>query len=176
MTILYRVLNIEELERVRDIDRSDYSNRTYSVKEGTLVLEEKPFLHPGFNSRTLKKIVNELSSGYRNGDIFSGAFDGTTLIGISGIENKFRGRDNDMLNFGPMWVSKAYRKLGIGKHLFEMMKDKAKDMGAKLLYVSATPSKNTIEFYLSICCRLTSEIDEELFKKEPFDIHMEYEL
>ncbi len=176
MSISYRVLNIDELERVREINRSDFSNRTYFFKEGTLVLEELSFLHPGFNSRALKKIVIELSRGFKNGDIFIGAFDGTILIGISGLENKFRGKDNDLINFGPMWVSKAYRQLGFGKHLFEMVKDKAKDMGAKMLYISATPSKNTIDFYLSIGCRLTSDIDEELYKKEPYDIHMEYEL
>ncbi len=176
MVIFYRLLNIDELERVREIDRSEYSNKTYFFREDKLVLEEKVFLHPGFNSRQLKKIVNELSRGFKNGDIFIGAFDGNTLIGISGVENKFRGRDNDMLNFGPIWVSKAYRKLGIGKHLFEMVGDKAKDMGAKMLYISAAPSKNAINFYLSIGCRLTSDIDEELYRKEPYDIHMEYEL
>ena len=41
------------------------------------------------------------------------------------------------------------------------------------LYVSATPSENTILFYLSFGCKLASEVDPELFALEPEDIHLE---
>ena len=50
---------------------------------------------------------------------------------------------------------------------------KAIDLGAESLYISATPSKNTIGFYLHMGCRLAFEVNQELFRLEPKDIHLE---
>jgi len=51
---------------------------------------------------------------------------------------------------------------------------KAKELGAKRLYISATPSENTVNFYRYLGCVVTGEIDQELFDLEPDDIHLEY--
>jgi N-acetylglutamate synthase-like GNAT family acetyltransferase len=56
------------------------------------------------------------------------------------------------------------------------MKNKARDLGAKKLYVSATPSLNTITFYQNRGFKLTKDVNQELFEKEPEDIHMELTL
>ena len=47
-------------------------------------------------------------------------------------------------------------------------------MNARKLYISATPSENTINFYLNIGCIITREVDQALFELEPEDIHLEY--
>ena len=52
-----------------------------------------------------------------------------------------------------------------------MLKEKAKQSGAKKLYVSAAPSKNTVDFYRGVGFDLTTPI-KELFEAEPKDIHM----
>ena len=44
-------------------------------------------------------------------------------------------------------------------------------MEKKKLYVSATPSKNTVDFYRGVGFDLTTPI-KELFEAEPKDIHM----
>jgi hypothetical protein len=44
------------------------------------------------------------------------------------------------------------------------------------LYISATPSEHTIDFYLTLGCTLVDAPDPELFAREPEDIHLEYEL
>jgi hypothetical protein len=44
------------------------------------------------------------------------------------------------------------------------------------MYVSATPSLNTVRFYQSLGCRLTELVDPDLFKEEPEDIHLELSL
>ncbi len=51
--------------------------------------------------------------------------------------------------------------------------EKAKELGAKKLYISATPSKNTVNFYMHLGCNLASEINPELYQLEPDDIHLE---
>jgi hypothetical protein len=49
-------------------------------------------------------------------------------------------------------------------------------MNARRLYISATPSENTVNFYLRQGCVLARQIDPELFELEPEDIHLEYDL
>jgi hypothetical protein len=52
----------------------------------------------------------------------------------------------------------------------------AKQRGAKRMYISATPSEHTINFYLRLGCKVAPEPDPELFELEPEDIHLEYDL
>jgi hypothetical protein len=47
-------------------------------------------------------------------------------------------------------------------------------MGARRLYISATPSENTVGFYTHLGCVITREVDPALFELEPEDIHLEY--
>ena len=70
-------------------------------------------------------------------------------------------------------MSNAYRRQGVGRRLFELAKATARENGAKQLYISATPSENTINFYLRSGCRVTKQPDPELLALEPEDIHLE---
>jgi GNAT superfamily N-acetyltransferase len=74
------------------------------------------------------------------------------------------------------WWVKHYRRKGVAIHLMGIVKDKAKEMGAKRLYISATPSENTVNFYLNRGCRVTNEVDKKLLELEPDDIHMELDI
>jgi hypothetical protein len=58
----------------------------------------------------------------------------------------------------------------------EICEVKAKKLGASKLYISATPFKNTVDFYMRIGGKLAVEINEELFELEPYDIHLDLEL
>jgi hypothetical protein len=40
------------------------------------------------------------------------------------------------------------------------------------LYISATPSQNTVDFYLKRGCQVTGDPDPELWELEPEDIHL----
>jgi len=62
----------------------------------------------------------------------------------------------------------------LGRRLFEMAKVEANQREAKRLYISATPSEHTINFYLRLGCTVTRQPDPELFMLEPEDIHLEY--
>lgn len=95
------------------------------------------------------------------------------LVGVAILDNKFIGKDKDQLQLQFLHVSKDYRKQGLGKKLFHLAADKAREMGAKQMYVSATPSENTVNFYLRLGAVVTKEPDPELFALEPEDIHFE---
>jgi GNAT superfamily N-acetyltransferase len=109
----------------------------------------------------------------RDGTFF-GAFEGANLVGAAVLESKFIGRARDQLQLVFLHVSQSYRKTGLGRRLFVAAVERARQIGAKRLYVSATPSENTVNFYLHLGCIVTNEVDPELFEEEPEDIHLEY--
>jgi hypothetical protein len=53
---------------------------------------------------------------------------------------------------------------------------RARELGARQLYVSATPSENTVRFYLRLGCRVTDDVDATLFNLEPEDIHLVFDI
>ncbi len=52
----------------------------------------------------------------------------------------------------------------------------ALDFGVKKLYISATPTKATVDFYRNEDAVIANEIDSDLFRLEPLDIHLELDL
>jgi predicted N-acetyltransferase YhbS len=98
------------------------------------------------------------------------------MVGVAVLESKFIGKGKNHLQLKFLHVSRSCRKQGVGKTLFEMAARRARKLGAKKLYISATPSENTVNFYMRLGCVLAKEMDPELFELEPEDIHLEYTL
>jgi GNAT superfamily N-acetyltransferase len=63
------------------------------------------------------------------------------------------------------------RRRGVASALMDEMKYRARDLGARAMYVSAVPSESALHFYLSRGFRPTEPLPEA-FAKEPEDIHM----
>jgi hypothetical protein len=57
--------------------------------------------------------------------------------------------------------------------LFGLARATTRARGARRLYISATPTENTVGFYVRLGCAVTHESDAELFALEPDDIHLE---
>jgi GNAT superfamily N-acetyltransferase len=108
----------------------------------------------------------------QNGHVF-GAFHEDKLVGVASLENKKRGTHLDFLKMDILYVNAAQRGQGIGARLVGLCAEKALQLGAKKLYVSATPTHATVDFYLKHGATLTSEIVAELYALEPEDIHLE---
>jgi predicted N-acetyltransferase YhbS len=86
------------------------------------------------------------------------------------------GQDRDQLQLVFLHVSHDYRKRGLGRRLFEQAVERARELMAEWLYISATPSQNTVDFYLHLGCEVAEEVDEALYALEPEDIHMVYRI
>ena len=97
-------------------------------------------------------------------------------MGAAILERKFIGSQQDTLQLKFLHVSRAYRKQRIASTLFKLAVEKAKELGAKKLYISATPSEHTVNYYMRLGCAIATELDLELFALEPEDIHLEYEI
>lgn len=118
--------------------------------------------------------MEELKKDFVNGAFIIGAFERDQVIAFAGIRTGFFGKESKYLQMPYMHVSKQFRGLGIGKELFYSCIDNAKSMGADKVYISAHPAIETQKFYESLGCVLAKEINPELKKLEPHDIHLEY--
>jgi predicted N-acetyltransferase YhbS len=174
--IAYRELIREEIERIWTIDRREVIENVFHLENGSLVLRPEHYDMQGWPPGEPELYTPHLYKSFDRGGWFCGAFDGATLVGVAILDNKFIGRDKDQLQLKFLHVSRGYRKLGLGRQLFDLARDKARERGAKRLYISATPSEKTVNFYLKRGAVVTNEPDPELFELEPEDIHIECDI
>jgi predicted N-acetyltransferase YhbS len=172
-------MQVRELERheIRDIwsiDRAEVVDKVYCRAGKELILKSEHHDVQGWPPGEPERDGPILLDCFDHGGTFYGAFDGEILIGATVLESRFIGRDKDQLQLKFLHVSRRHRRAGLGCTLFDKAVAKATELGARRLYISATPSENTVRFYLRRGCRVTDDVDAALFKLEPEDIHLEF--
>lgn len=172
--MLFRTLQRKEIQLLWSIDRREIVENIYYVENNKLVLKQEYFDMKGWPPGEDEIYTPLLQDCYDWGGYFIGVFDNQDMIGVMILNNKFMGKDNNQVQLKFLHVSRDYRKKGFGKLLFKIAVQKAIEIGADKLYISSTPSENTVNFYLHLNCRLTEDVDPELYKLEPEDIHLEY--
>lgn len=174
--VKYRKLERVEINKVGQIDRTETIEHIYCLRDGALVLEKEHWDVPEWSEAAKQERIANLQTMFDKGATFFGAFDEDVLVGMSVLDHNFVKTGEERLNLEGLWGSDKYRGKGIGKMLFQLAGQEARLRGAKALYVSATPSENTVRFYTRLGCRLTELIDPHLFEREPEDIHLELDL
>lgn len=168
-----RELLRDEIRQVWSIDRSEVIEAAYHLVDGALVLEREHHDVRGWPPGEEAKYGPILQACFDRGGWFYGLFDDDQLVGAAVLDSRFIGRHRDQLQLEFLHVGRSYRDRGLGRDLFERARHEARRRGARRLYISATPSKHTIDFYLRRGCRITPEPDPELLELEPHDIHLE---
>ncbi|MCL4299704.1 MAG: GNAT family N-acetyltransferase [Anaerolineae bacterium] len=168
-----RTLSRAEIELIWTIDRSEVIENIYYLQEGGLALQPEHYDVPGWPPGEAETYTPLLNACYDRGGVFSGVFAGARLIGVAVVDTRFIGPNRDLLQLKFLHVSRDYRRHGVGTYLFEQAKAAAAERRARGLYISATPSENTVNFYRRLGCRVIAEPDPELFALEPEDIHLE---
>jgi predicted N-acetyltransferase YhbS len=174
--IALRHLLREEIAQVWNIDRSEVIENFYHLQDGVLVLRPKHVDVLGWPPGEAEKYTPMLLDCLDRDGWFCGAFDDTRLIGAVVLESRFIGRRKDQLQLKFLHVSHSYRNRGLGARLFERAMATARERGAHGLYISATPSENTVNFYVRLGCTVAKEPDPDLFELEPEDMHLEREI
>jgi predicted N-acetyltransferase YhbS len=169
-----RLLQRDEVLFVWQIDRREVVEKIYYLRDGQLVLKPDYFDIRGWPPGEAENYTPMLLDCHDRGGLFWGAFENDILVGAAILESKFIGAQQDTLQLKFLHVSCDNRKQGLGRTLFNTAVEKARALGAKKLYISATPSENTVNYYLRLGCVLATEIDPELFALEREDIHLEY--
>jgi len=170
-----QLLQRDEIPLVWQIDRREVIENVNYFRNGELVLEAEHYNMQSWPTGEAEHYTSILMDCFDRGGTFRGAFDENgKIVGAAILESKFIGANRDTVQLKFLHVSNNQRKQGLGTQLFRLAVDRARSLGARKLYVSATPSENTINYYLRLGCVLATEIDPELFALEPDDIHLEY--
>ena len=176
MTATIRRLRRDELDAIWSVDRGEVIDGFYRVVDGELVLDAAREDVPGWPPGEREKYGPLLLDCFECGGAFWGAFAGDALVGVSVLESRFIGRDEDRLQLKFFYVDRSQRGKGLGRALFDRAADRARALGARSVYVSSIPARNTVDFYLAMGCRLARELDPELYALEPDDVHLELAL
>lgn len=170
--VVYRRLGRDGATRLCEMDRSEVIEGVYRMEGDDLVLgHERRELFgwpPGFLE---KETVIQLAIHDRGGALY-GAFFGDRLVGYMSLDSRPVCGRIDRLLLDMLQVDSHFRGRGIGCRLLEHAKSLAREMGAASLYVSAKPTRRTVEFYLRRGFVLADEVDPEQLALYPEDIPM----
>lgn len=172
--MLIRTLERGEVEAVWTIDRRETIDTIYTLQDRELVAQPGYFDVPGWPPEEAAKYTPLLCACFDRGGVFHGAFEEDRLAGVAVIDTVWLGPQRDLLQLEFLHVSRACRGRGLGRQLFALAEATARARGANGLYISATPSRNTLQFYFGRGCVVTATPEPELFAREPDDIHLEY--
>jgi GNAT superfamily N-acetyltransferase len=114
--------------------------------------------------------IEECERHVAAGGLALGAFAAGRLIGIGIVVPHFRAA---VAQLAVLYVTDEFRGCGVGRELHNLLEREARQLGATQIVVSATPSKNTVDFYLRRGFTPTASPIRELYDLEPEDVHME---
>ena len=169
-----RRLDRTELSRVAEIDRREHIDVQY-VQHGTeLVARHGSWSSlawdpDGHGEHSVKAQIHMLEHYVDAGGIALGAFVGEELVGIGAVVPHLR---RGIAELAYLMVSAPSRTTGVGSRLCERLDEIARTAGDSSMVVTATPTGNTVRFYLGRGFEPMAEPLPELFELEPEDVHM----
>jgi GNAT superfamily N-acetyltransferase len=166
---MIRQLGSDELRAVYAIDMTEKGDVVYRVAGKDLVASLKEWQRPPRTPESWDRHIAGWTRTLAGGGAAWGAFDGETMIGIAVLRHHL---DPGVAQLSALFVSRPYRRHGIARRLVDRVIAAAREEGAAELYVSATPSRSAVGFYLSRGFRLADKVNDELYALEPEDVHM----
>ncbi|MGY2375207.1 GNAT family N-acetyltransferase [Pseudomonas sp. SDO524_S393] len=168
-----RALTENDIPLLATIDRTEQVHECYRVENGELVLYADYHDMRGWPEGEAEQDAIALRACLQRGGWLWGVFDGPALVAAVVVDNRplhQQGLHLRQLKF--LHVSQSARGQGLGSRLFALACEQGRQAGADALYVSATESRNTVDFYRRHGCRLLSRPDPDLYAQEPHDIHL----
>ena len=169
-----RRLGLSELARVVEIDRRERIGVLYD-QDGSELVERhgnwsaSAWDPEGHGEHSVGAQVDALERYVGDGGIAVGAFAGGRLVGIGVVVPHLR---PGIAQLAYLHVSAPVRATGIGNRLSEQLEQIARTAGDADMVVLATPSGNTVRFYLGRGFQPMAEPLAELLELEPDDVHM----
>lgn len=156
------------------VDRSEEVSIGYSVVDGALVARPVDWVVPpwsptGAGEHSVGGHVEGLRPVLARGGVLLGAGHGGVLCGVAVVEPSF---EPGLAWLAFLHVSRTHRRRGAGTALWDGAVRRAREAGAREVYVSATPTGSAVGFYLSRGCRLAAVPHRRLFAEEPEDVHL----
>ncbi|AFS77540.1 acetyltransferase, GNAT family [Gottschalkia acidurici 9a] len=176
-TISYKELKISEinLQLFADFNRYQDVKKCWRKENNEWILKDISFTEQ-WDLPEYDHLIKCLHSTIKTGGVVFGAFYADILVGFASIENQLFGSKSKYLQLSNIYTSYGKRCIGIGKELFLLVCEKAKQMGAEKLYISAHSSEESRAFYKAIGCNEATEYNLKLVAEEPCDCQLEYAL
>ena len=123
-----------------------------------------------------RQVINGLCKDIEDGGYVLGAYHHCKLIGFASVRANIFGDTHQYAELSMMHVSNGFRGQGIGKRLFKDICVKARQLGAKKLYISANPAEDSVAFYQKAGCVDAIAVNCRILENAPFDYQFEYNL
>ena len=163
-----------QLSRVREIDRTEHIDLIYEQRGTQLVERPGNWSASAWDAdrdgeHSVEAQRHALEHYVDARGIAFGAFVGGRLVGIGVVVPHVRPA---VAQLAFLHVTQTLRAAGIGSRLSGELEHVARDAGDSAMVVTATPSANTVRFYLGRGYELMAQPLPELFEREPEDVHM----
>ncbi|MBJ8484442.1 MULTISPECIES: GNAT family N-acetyltransferase [Acinetobacter] len=171
--MILRPLQYSEIDLIwQHIHRRELITQNY-VKQQCLQLVDCFYDVQHWDAYHLQNDPPKLKQLYHQQAEFIGAFNGQgKMVGISVVSNQIIQDYPDAKLLHYFYVDADQQGQGIGAQLMQAAKISAIKLGAKYLYISATPSKRTVDFYMKHGAQVLDKPDQQLWQLEPEDIHL----
>jgi GNAT superfamily N-acetyltransferase len=172
--VTFRTMGRHELRRIAEIDRRERIDVLYEQR-GTQLIERHGrwdadgWSPDGTDAHSVAAKVREAQQYVDAGGVAVGAFADDRLVGIGIVRPRLRPQ---IAQVAFVHVSAPVRGTGVGTRLSDELDQIARSLGAIEMVVSATPSVNTVRFYLARGFQPAEHPLDELLQLEPDDIHL----
>ena len=171
----FHAYSLSSAARIREIDASTFVKRAWRLVDGVkqwvaINWQDEDFPN-GYENH-----LAALKATFANDGFAIGAFDNERLVGFCSVNLEVFGKQYKYVLLDQIFISKEYKRKGIGRKLFTMSADKARLNGADKLYICAGSSEDTLAFYASLGCKDAEEINQEIYENDPNDVQLEYDL
>ena len=175
--INYRELKKHEINETlfENFNRYQEVKKCWRKENGEWVLKDISFTEQ-WSLEEYKILISYLHNTAKTGGVVIGVFNNNVLVGFASVENQPFGLKKEYLQLSSIHISYESRGMGIGRNLFIVAAKRAKEIGAKKLYISAHSSQETQIFYKTMGCIEAMEYNEKLVNEEPCDCQLEYKL
>lgn len=171
----YRRIGLSELtpDLFYTFERRQVVQDCWRKVEGTWTVVAHPFIDQ-WGPEEYAFLVRCLQNTICTGGVVFGAFAGDALKGFVSVEAEPLGVRKDYLDLSSIHVTEELRGRGVGRRLFQLAAQWAREQGGQKLYISAHSAVETQAFYRSLGCVEAAEYNAGHVAREPFDCQLEF--
>jgi GNAT superfamily N-acetyltransferase len=175
-SIIYKKLAVEQCQCINEMNPSQYIGKAWREVVGKRQLVEINY-HDLDWPNGYEHHFSNLKETILNGGSAIGAFDSNNkLLGFTTINREFFGEMYNYVLLDQLFITLEYRNKGIGKKLFMLSVNAAKEWNADKIYICAGSAEETIAFYFAIGCKEAEEINKDLYESDIRDFQLEFSL
>ena len=167
-----RALERSELGRLWEIDRRELVHEVYEAVGARLTLRSQRHDTQAWPDGEPEADAPKLRASFDAGGAFFGAFAGSSLVAAGGIDARPVHDYPELRQLVFLHVSNDWRGQRIAWQLYQTCQRVAAGWGAAGMYISATSTRRTVDFYRRQGAAVLEEPDRELLAAEPEDIHL----